>query len=86
MRGSLDSAPGQVVEGSFHYHYARLIEIVYGLERLRGLLDGPGILDKHVRARAAVNALEGVGVVEAPRGTLIITTRWTRTGLCAGRT
>ena len=29
---------GPVVEGSFHYHYARLIEIVYGLERLRALL------------------------------------------------
>lgn len=62
---------GEVVEGSFHYHYARLIEIVYGLERLRALLDDPAILDKHVRARAAVNALEGIGVIEAPRGVLI---------------
>jgi NAD-reducing hydrogenase large subunit len=62
---------GAIVEGSFHYHYARLIEIVYGLERLKLLLDSPAILDKHVRARAAVNALEGVGVAEAPRGILI---------------
>jgi NAD-reducing hydrogenase large subunit len=62
---------GAIVEGSFHYHYARLIEIVYGLERLKRLLDSPAILDKHVRARAAVNALEGVGVAEAPRGILI---------------
>ncbi len=28
-------------------------------------------LDEHVRAKAGVNALEGVGVIEAPRGTLI---------------
>jgi NAD-reducing hydrogenase large subunit len=62
---------GRVVEGSFHYHYARLIEIVYALERLRELLDSPAIGDRHVRARAAVNSLEGVGVVEAPRGVLI---------------
>jgi NAD-reducing hydrogenase large subunit len=44
---------------------------VYGLERLRMLMEGPAILDRHVRARAAVNALEGVGVLEAPRGLLI---------------
>jgi NAD-reducing hydrogenase large subunit len=62
---------GDVVEGSFHYHYARLIEVVYGLERLRTLLESAVILDKHVRAKASVNALEGVGVVEAPRGVLI---------------
>jgi NAD-reducing hydrogenase large subunit len=62
---------GDVVEGSFHYHYARLIEAVYGLERLRTLLESTVILDKHVRARASVNAMEGVGVVEAPRGVLI---------------
>ncbi len=62
---------GAIVEGSFHYHYARLIEIVYGLERLQRLLDSPVILDRHVRARAEVNAQEGIGVVEAPRGILI---------------
>jgi NAD-reducing hydrogenase large subunit len=35
------------------------------------LLDDPDILNKHVRALARPNALEGVGVAEAPRGTLI---------------
>ena len=35
------------------------------------LLDDPAILDTHVRAAAGVNALEGVGVTEAPRGILI---------------
>ena len=62
---------GPVVESSFHYHYARLIEVVHCLERLQILLDTPAILDRHVRARAEVNALEGIGVAEAPRGILI---------------
>jgi NAD-reducing hydrogenase large subunit len=59
------------VLSSFHYHYARLIEILYGIERIEQLLNDPNILDKNVRAHAGVNNLEGVGVSEAPRGTLI---------------
>jgi NAD-reducing hydrogenase large subunit len=62
---------GNVVHSSFHYHYARLIEIVYALERIRGILETSGVLDTHVRARAQVNSLEGVGIAEAPRGILI---------------
>jgi len=56
---------------SFHYHYARLIEILYGVERIETLLHEPDILSKHVRAVAQPNSFEGVGVSEAPRGTLI---------------
>jgi NAD-reducing hydrogenase large subunit len=62
---------GKVVDSSFHFHYARLIEIIYALERMETLLNDPAILDRHVRATAGVNALEGVGIAEAPRGTLI---------------
>jgi len=62
---------GAMVHSSFHYHYARLIELLHGLEKIEVLLADPGILDTHVRARAAVNALEGVGMIEAPRGVLI---------------
>lgn len=58
------------VLSSFHYHYARLIEILYGIERIEQLLNDPEILSKNVRAHAEVNNLEGVGVSEAPRGTL----------------
>jgi NAD-reducing hydrogenase large subunit len=60
-----------VVESSFHFHYARLIEALYALERMEMLLDDPAILDTHVRAHAGVNSLEGVGIAEAPRGILI---------------
>lgn len=56
---------------SFHYHYARLIEMLYGVERIEALLNEPDILSKHVRAFAQPNSLEGVGISEAPRGTLL---------------
>jgi len=58
------------VLSSFHYHYARLIEILYCVERMQQLLNDPEILSKHVRAVARANSLEGVGAAEAPRGTL----------------
>ncbi len=59
------------VLSSFHYHYARLIEILYGVERMEELLNTPDILSTHVRAYAQPNRSEGVGVSEAPRGTLM---------------
>jgi NAD-reducing hydrogenase large subunit len=58
------------VQSSFHYHHARLIEILYGIEKIEEILTDPLILDKHVRAIAGVNRLEGAGQAEAPRGTL----------------
>jgi NAD-reducing hydrogenase large subunit len=62
---------GSPAHSAFLYHYARLIEILYALERIEVLLEDPQILDEHVRAMAGVNALEGVGMIEAPRGVLI---------------
>ncbi len=58
------------VESSFHYHHARLIEILFGLEKIEEILADPKILDTHVRATAGVNRLEGAGQAEAPRGVL----------------
>jgi NAD-reducing hydrogenase large subunit len=60
-----------VILSSFHQHYARLVEILYGIERIEQLLHDSEILDKHVRAFAKPNKFEGIGVAEAPRGTLI---------------
>jgi NAD-reducing hydrogenase large subunit len=62
---------GRIVESAFHYHYARQIEGLYALERMKQLLEDPSILTSKVRAHAGVNELRGVGIVEAPRGTLI---------------
>jgi len=63
-------AKGPVL-GSFHYHHARLIDILYGLETIEQLFADKTILDTHVRATAGVNRLEGAGVAEAPRGVLM---------------
>jgi NAD-reducing hydrogenase large subunit len=62
---------GPIAHSAFHYHYARLIELLHGLEKIERLLADPSILDTHVRSHAAVNCLEGVGMIEAPRGVLI---------------
>ncbi len=58
------------VQGSFFYHHARLVEILHGIEKIELILNDPLILDKHVRAIAGVNRLEGAGQAEAPRGVL----------------
>ena len=59
-----------IVTSSFQYHYARLIEILGAIERIDQLLDDPDLQSDHLRAHAGINRLEGVGVSEAPRGTL----------------
>lgn len=59
------------VMSSFHYHYARLIEILYAVERMNEILHDEDILSTHVRAHAAPNCEVGVGMSEAPRGTLM---------------
>ncbi len=61
---------GPVASG-FHNHYARLVEMIYALEMMERLLKGSDVLDARVRARARSNRDEGLGIVEAPRGTLI---------------
>jgi NAD-reducing hydrogenase large subunit len=61
---------GRPVLASFHYHWARLIEVLACVERIERLLDDPDLLSHRHRADAGINRLEGVGVSEAPRGTL----------------
>ena len=80
-RDFLDSA---LSSGSMGYHKARLIEMLYAVERMSKLLDEPTICDPHVLARGGVNNPEGVGVTEAPRGTLIHHYRVDQHGLLTG--
>ena len=58
------------VTSSFLYHYARLIEILAGLEFIERYMDDEDLLSDHLRADAGINSLRGVGASEAPRGTL----------------
>jgi NAD-reducing hydrogenase large subunit len=61
---------GRTVTASFWYHYARLIEILTGVEQVERLLDDPDLLSDQVCAHAGVNRMRGVGASEPPRGTL----------------
>jgi NAD-reducing hydrogenase large subunit len=47
------------------------VEALRGIEKMELLLLHPDILSTRIRARAQVNSLEGVGIIEAPRGLLI---------------
>ncbi len=61
---------GGVATSSFYYHYARLIEILCAIEYIEQLVNDPDIVSPRTRATAGINNLEGIGVSEAPRGTL----------------
>ena len=61
---------GKPVTSSFHAHYARLIELLFSLERIEELVNDAQICDTHIRSMGGVNETRGVGIMEAPRGTL----------------
>ena len=52
-------------------HWARLVELTYASERLLQLSQDPDITNPNIRAIPTKTPDEGVGTVEAPRGTLI---------------
>ncbi len=52
-----------------HYHYARLIETLHSAEVMKDLLNDPDLLAGDLVAKGAKKN-EGVGLIEAPRGTL----------------
>jgi len=68
---TLRAFAGTPLLSSFHYHQARVVEMFYAVERIGELLSHADILNPHVRAFAQPNQEEGVGVAEAPRGTLL---------------
>jgi F420-non-reducing hydrogenase large subunit len=51
-------------------HWARLIELLYAAERMLELTEDPEITDPNVRVVVTNTPTEGIGSVEAPRGTL----------------
>jgi NAD-reducing hydrogenase large subunit len=69
---------------TFRAHRARLVEILYALERMEELLDDPALLGQEVLATPGERLHEGVGVCEAPRGTLFHRYRVDDDGLVTG--
>jgi F420-non-reducing hydrogenase large subunit len=62
---------GKPIHQTLANHWARVIELVYAAERLKQLADDPEITDSAIRTLPAEVPREGIGIVEAPRGTLI---------------
>jgi NAD-reducing hydrogenase large subunit len=69
LSGYRDRFPPPAHAG-FLYHYARLIEILGAIEHIARVVDDAELMSPHIRAQAGVNQREGIGVSEAPRGTL----------------
>ena len=62
---------GKPVHHTLAMHWARLIEIQYAAEEMLKLCQDPEITDPNVRTIPTATPDEGVGIIEAPRGTLI---------------
>jgi NAD-reducing hydrogenase large subunit len=61
---------GRPVQGSLAYHEARMIELLHCAEAIQSLLDDEDLIRGELVTRGS-RVSEGVGIVEAPRGTLI---------------
>jgi F420-non-reducing hydrogenase large subunit len=65
-----DTLGGKPVHQTLATHWARLIELLYAAERSLELAEDPEITSANVRTIPTETPTEGVGIVEAPRGTL----------------
>jgi F420-non-reducing hydrogenase large subunit len=61
---------GKPVHHTLANHWARVIEMIYAAERIEQLVNDPEITSQDVRRVPTAVPKEGIGVVEAPRGTL----------------
>jgi len=61
----------RVQTSSFYFHWARLIELLYAVERAEQLLKDKAITSTDILVNNEPQNPDGVGIVEAPRGTLI---------------
>lgn len=61
---------GKPVHQRLATHWARLIELLYSAERMLELVTDPEITSDNIRTVPTATPTEGVGTVEAPRGTL----------------
>jgi F420-non-reducing hydrogenase large subunit len=61
---------GKPVHHTLAIHYARVIEMIQAAERMEQLINDPEITSPDVRRVPTNKPVEGMGIVEAPRGTL----------------
>ena len=65
-----DSSGKIPVHHTLATHWARIIELMYAAERANQLINDPEITSEYIREIPLNKPSEGVGIVEAPRGTL----------------
>ena len=61
---------GKPNNSTMFYHWARLIELLHCAEKMKELLHDPAIQGTDLRHKGEMRP-EGIGIIEAPRGTLI---------------
>jgi NAD-reducing hydrogenase large subunit len=61
---------GGIVHDTLAYHWARMIEVLYCAESIEALLHDPEIIGTDLVADLGDKRSVGIGVIEAPRGTL----------------
>ncbi len=69
-RAFMASGGGEPIHAPLAYHWARMVELLHCVEVIADLLDDPDLLSGE-RMAAGVRQSGGVGMLEAPRGTLI---------------
>jgi len=62
---------GKPAHYTLAFHWARAIEVMYAAERLKELINDPQICSKDVRNIPTAKPTVGVGIIAAPRGTLM---------------
>jgi F420-non-reducing hydrogenase large subunit len=65
-----DTLGGKPVHHTLAFHWARLIELLYSAERTLELAEDEEVASPDVRTIPTNTPKEGIGVIEAPRGTL----------------
>ncbi|MBI4703085.1 MAG: Ni/Fe hydrogenase subunit alpha [Deltaproteobacteria bacterium] len=75
---------GKPAHHTLAFHWARLIEALYAAERMQELARAPELTSPKVRELPTKTPAEGVGIVEAPRGTLIHHYRTDARGVLTG--
>ena len=66
----VDTFGGKPIQATLAFHWARLVELLYAAERLVELAADEEVISPNFRVLPTETPGEGVGVVEAPRGTL----------------
>lgn len=75
---------GKPAHNTLAFHWARLIEVMYAAEDMVKLLEDKSITNTDIRNLPTETPDEGIGIIEAPRGTLIHHYKTDENGMVTG--